>query len=82
MNDKTPYSDMPISKVKEEIKQTLLKSKNSIIFYELTNKPVFCRCGALCFVKILNNQWFINYGNDRWKELALKCLRQMEINPT
>ena len=81
MNNKTPYSGMPISKVKEEIKQTLLKSKNAIIFYELTNKPVYCRCGALCFVKILNNQWFINYGNARWKELALKCLRQMDIIP-
>ena len=81
MNNKTPYSDMPISKVKEEIKQTLLKSENAIIFYELTNKPVYCRCGALCFVKILNNQWFINYGNARWKELALKCLRQMDIIP-
>jgi leucyl-tRNA synthetase len=81
MNNKTPYSGMPISKVKEEIKQTLLKSKNAIIFYELTNKPVYCRCGALCFVKILNNQWFINYGNAHWKELALKCLRQMDIIP-
>ncbi|MDQ6722703.1 MAG: leucine--tRNA ligase, partial [Thermoproteota archaeon] len=81
MNNKTPYSGIPVSKVKEEIKQALLKTNNSIIFYELTNKPVFCRCGSVCFVKILSNQWFLNYGNSKWKALALKCLRQMDIIP-
>ncbi|MER5175116.1 MAG: leucine--tRNA ligase [Candidatus Nitrosocosmicus sp.] len=81
MNDRTPYSGIHVSKAKEKIKQTLLKSTNSIIFYELTNKPVFCRCGTLCYVKILNNQWFLNYGNAKWKALALKCLRQMDIVP-
>ena len=81
MNDRTPYSGIHVSKAKEKIKQTLLKSINSVIFYELTNKPVFCRCGTLCYVKILNNQWFLNYGNAKWKALALKCLRQMDIVP-
>ena len=81
MNDNTPYSGMPVSKVKEEVKDNLLKSNKAILFYELTNKPVFCRCGSLCYVKILNNQWFLNYGNEKWKALAFECLNQMEIIP-
>jgi leucyl-tRNA synthetase len=81
MNDKTPYTGMAVVKTRESIKRTLLSSNNSIIFYELTNKPVYCRCGTLCYVKVLNNQWFINYGNSRWKALAFKCLKQMEVIP-
>ncbi len=81
MNDKTPYTGMPVVKAREIIKQTLSSSNSSIIFYELTNKPVYCRCGTLCYVKVLNNQWFINYGNSRWKALAFRCLKQMEIIP-
>ena len=81
LNDKTSYPNTSVSKAREVIKQELLKSKNSTIFYELTNKPVFCRCGSPCYVKILNNQWFLNYGNERWKQLAFECLNQMEIIP-
>jgi len=81
LNDKTSYPNTSVSKAREIVKQELLKSNKSIIFYELTNKPVFCRCGSPCYVKILNNQWFLNYGNEKWKELAFECLNQMEIIP-
>ncbi|MGN6348218.1 MAG: leucine--tRNA ligase, partial [Candidatus Nitrosocosmicus sp.] len=81
LNDKTPYPKLSVSNAREKVKQTLYESKQSTIFYELTNKPVFCRCGALCYVKILDNQWFLNYGNSRWKELARRCLNQMDIIP-
>src|SRR3954451_10199198 len=81
LNDKTSYPNTSVSKAREVIKQELLKSKNSTIFYELTNKPVFCRCGSPCYVKILDNQWFLNYGNERWKQLAFECLNQMVIIP-
>ncbi|KAG2478574.1 MAG: putative Leucine--tRNA ligase [Nitrosopumilales archaeon] len=48
---------------------------------ELTNTPVRCRCGAECVVKILTNQWFLNYGDKEWKEKATKCLHSMSILP-
>ena len=48
----------------------------------MTNKPVYCRCGTLCYVKLLNNQWFLNYGNPEWKTLAFECLNSMEIIPS
>ena len=40
-----------------------------------------CRCGAECVVKILNNQWFLNYGDEEWKELARNCFDEMNILP-
>ncbi|HEX9429273.1 MAG TPA: class I tRNA ligase family protein, partial [Candidatus Bathyarchaeia archaeon] len=48
---------------------------------ELRNAPVVCRCGTKCLVHILENQWFINYGDPEWKKLAHKCLDQMIILP-
>ncbi len=81
MNSKSPLAGTSVSIAKEKIKQMLLETNKSIIFYELTNQPVFCRCGSSCYVKILNNQWFLNYGNKEWKALANKCLHQMEIMP-
>ncbi len=48
---------------------------------ELTNTPVKGRCGAECVVKILTNQWFLNYGDEAWKEKATKCLDGMNILP-
>ena len=50
-------------------------------FPVLENAPVHCRCGAECVVKILNNQWFLNYGDEEWKELARTCLNEMNILP-
>jgi leucyl-tRNA synthetase len=49
--------------------------------FELINKPVKCRCGTQCVVKLLNDQWFLNYGNVKWKYLAHECVNNMEIVP-
>ncbi|MEX0862197.1 leucine--tRNA ligase [Nitrosopumilus sp.] len=50
-------------------------------FPVLENAPVRCRCGAECVVKVLNNQWFLNYGDEEWKELARNCFDDMNILP-
>ncbi|MDH3395954.1 MAG: leucine--tRNA ligase [Nitrosopumilus sp.] len=50
-------------------------------FPVLENAPVHCRCGAECVVKVLNNQWFLNYGDEEWKELARNCFDGMNILP-
>jgi len=49
--------------------------------YELLNRPVRCRCGTECIVKIFEDQWFIDYGEPEWKALAHKNLERMEILP-
>ncbi|HKU82880.1 MAG TPA: leucine--tRNA ligase [Candidatus Nitrosocosmicus sp.] len=76
------YSGMPVSKAKDLVKDRLIALHESVPFFEMTNKPVYCRCGTLCYVKLLNNQWFLNYGNSEWKNLALECLNRMEVIPS
>ena len=63
------------------IKEWLEEKKYSDILLELTNAPVKCRCGTECVVKVLTNQWFLNYGDKDWKEKATKCFDGMRILP-
>jgi leucyl-tRNA synthetase len=75
------FAGMPVAVAKNEIKQYLLQSGLAETTYELVNKPVMCRCGTECVVKLLSDQWFINYSDRKWKELAHMCLNNMDILP-
>ena len=75
------YSGMPVAKAREAIVQELTRQGKIETLLELRNAPVVCRCGTKCLVHILENQWFINYGDSEWKKLAHKCLDQMIILP-
>jgi len=76
------FSGIKIAFAKDEIKEWLMENKHADILLELTNAPVKCRCGSECVVKVLNNQWFLNYGDKDWKKSATKCFDEMNILPT
>lgn len=76
------FSGRKVSDVKDEIKDWFLEKNYAGVFLELNNPPIRCRCGAECVVKILNNQWFLNYGDSDWKDNAIRCLEQMNILPS
>ena len=59
----------------------LLSSKDAVMFWEIDNKPVYCRCGTHIVIKLLNDQWFIDYGNEEWKQKARECINAMSIIP-
>jgi len=75
------YSGMLVAKAREAIVRELASQGKIETLLELRNAPVVCRCGTKCLVHILENQWFINYGDPEWKKLAHKCLDQMAILP-
>ncbi|HYX72045.1 MAG TPA: class I tRNA ligase family protein, partial [Nitrososphaera sp.] len=75
------FAGMAVAVAKNEIKHDLLQSGWAETTYELVNRPVKCRCGADCVVKLLSDQWFLNYGDKEWKELAHRCLNNMDILP-
>lgn len=50
-------------------------------FLEISGGPVRCRCGAECVVRMLSDQWFLDYGNAAWKANAHECLSRMSILP-
>jgi leucyl-tRNA synthetase len=73
------FAGKKVSEVKDGIKKWLKEKKYSDILLELTNTPVKCRCGTECVVKILSNQWFLNYDDKEWKAKATKCFDSMSI---
>ncbi|VVC03418.1 Leucine--tRNA ligase [Candidatus Burarchaeum australiense] len=75
------YAGKGVMEAKELIKKDMLAEKQAITMHEIINGPVKCRCGALCTVKLVQDQWFIDYGNEKWKQFAHACLAQMKIIP-
>ncbi|MCH7648713.1 MAG: class I tRNA ligase family protein, partial [Thaumarchaeota archaeon] len=80
-NNTEQFAGKKVSEAKDLIKEWLAVEKHSDVLLELTNSPVICRCGTECVVKILTNQWFLNYGDEAWKKKATKCLDGMSILP-
>ena len=75
------YAGMKVSEVKDLIQNDLMKEGIGDIFYEFSEKPVVCRCGTKCVVKVVKDQWFIRYSDREWKERVLDWLNKMKIIP-
>lgn len=75
------YAGMRVSEAKDKLTRDLIAEGKAEGFFEILNRPVVCRCGAECVVKIFEDQWFINYGDPAWKALAHECLNAMSVLP-
>ena len=51
------------------------------IMYDFAERPVVCRCGNNCVVKIMDDQWFMKYSNPEWKEKTHEVLNRETIIP-
>lgn len=75
------YAGMPVSRAKDEVKKDLMAAKSAFSFYEVINGPIKCRCGSVVVVNLLGDQWFINYGDEKWKETVRAHLNDMSLMP-
>jgi leucyl-tRNA synthetase len=75
------YNGLSVAEAKDKVKQDLVREGKATTMYELLNRPVLCRCETECVVKIVQDQWFIDYGKPEWKTLAHRNLDEMEILP-
>jgi len=75
------YFSLSVAEAKDQVKQDLIAEGKATTMYELLNRPVRCRCKTECIVKMVQDQWFIDYGKPEWKALAHKNLDEMEILP-
>jgi len=64
----------------EIIKNELIKRGDIHIYYELTGK-VISRSLTECVIKVVDDQWFIDYNNPEWKKLAHECLDEIKLYP-
>jgi len=74
------YQGLKVSQVKEDLSNDFQRVNASTSMWEPSGEVV-CRCGTKCHVKILENQWFLKFSDETWKEKARLCLRNMRISP-
>ena len=74
------YSSMSVVDAKDKIIEDLKNQKIADSIWEPTAKVV-CRCTTETYVKILENQWFLNFSDEGWKSKVRECLSNMLILP-
>jgi leucyl-tRNA synthetase len=75
------YKGMKEPEARVLMKKRLEGSKAAFSMYVIANdEPVYCRDGTRVIVNIVD-QWFINYGDQKWKETARSNLKEMKIYP-
>jgi len=75
------FAGMPVKEAKRAIADWLFKGGNADYIYELSVKPIYCRCGEEIIIKAVKDQWFIDYGDPKWKEQAKRCAAEMNLYP-
>ncbi|HJJ47056.1 MAG TPA: leucine--tRNA ligase, partial [Methanocorpusculum sp.] len=75
------HTGKSVRQAREEVTQEFLEKYGSIIFHEMNHKRVICRCGNRVYIKVLDDQWFINYGSSEWKQQLHAELPKIELIP-
>lgn len=75
------YAGVAVSKIKDLLLADLIEENIAEVFYEFSVTPVICRCGTRCVVKMVRDQWFLNYSDPQWKGRVSQCLAQMRLIP-
>ncbi len=75
------FGGMKVRFAREELKEKLIEDNMATIMYDFAERPVVCRCGNNCVVKIMDDQWFMKYGNEEWTEKTLKVLEGETVIP-
>ncbi|TAL51615.1 MAG: leucine--tRNA ligase, partial [Nanoarchaeota archaeon] len=75
-----PYAGLSTEQAKKQLTKDLISAGLGDKMYELTGKVV-CRCLTPSIVKIVTDQWFLNYSDEAWKRKARENLAQMKLYP-
>ncbi|MFV9677433.1 MAG: leucine--tRNA ligase [Methanosarcinales archaeon] len=74
------FADVKIADIKDEVKDWLKRENIADVFYETSRKAV-TRGGDKVIVAVLQDQWFIDYTPEWWKELGHKLVEGMTFYP-
>jgi len=75
------YGGKLVKQARDEITAEVIEHHHSISMYDFDVKPVVCRCGGKVFVKILRDQWFLQYSDTLWKDLVYTQLDRVNVIP-
>ncbi|MEM3199161.1 MAG: leucine--tRNA ligase [Candidatus Micrarchaeaceae archaeon] len=75
------FAGMSEIDARKKIIEKLKVNNMAFSFFILANSPIFCRCGSKVVVKIVEDQWFINYGDSDWKAKVNEYFPSIFIYP-
>ncbi len=74
------YKGLKVEAAKDRVADTLFDINLAAPIYETSTKAI-CRCGGQIIAAIIQDQYFLHYGNEDWKKNAFKALDKMTIIP-
>ncbi|WP_209690198.1 leucine--tRNA ligase [Methanomicrobium sp. W14] len=75
------YGGKPVKVAREEFSSVMLEQYGSLIMYDFDNRNVMCRCGSRVYVRILKDQWFLQYSDPEWKKQIHEQLNKISLVP-
>ena len=75
-----PYAGMRVEVAKEEIRKELTSKHQADGMWEPSGEVV-CRCMTRAIVKVVEDQWFLAYGDPSWKAKAHEAIASMALHP-
>jgi len=74
------FGGMETVRAREAVMKFLAELYVSDTVFELSVKPIYCRCGSEITIMVIEGQWFINYADLNWKK-AKKCIDRIKTFP-
>ena len=74
------YAGMKVSEVKDKIIEDFQAEGIGFVLKEPADLVV-CRCGTRNHVKFLENQWFLEFGDEKWKTDVKEMVAGMQFYP-
>lgn len=74
------YQGVNVAAARDMVRDRLIREGLGGLMYDLPERVV-CRSGDECIVKIVQDQWFLTYSDNDWKEAVKAHLGQMKIYP-
>jgi leucyl-tRNA synthetase len=75
------YGGKPVKEARDEVAALMQEQYGSVVMYEFDSRSVVCRCGGNVVVRILHDQWFLEYSDPSWKEEVHSLLQSMALVP-
>ncbi|MDD3976645.1 MAG: leucine--tRNA ligase [Methanomicrobium sp.] len=76
------YGGKPVKFARDEFAAIMLEQYGSLVMYDFDNRDVMCRCGSRVFVRILKDQWFLQYSDQEWKKQIHEQLDKIDLVPS
>ncbi|MEI6292152.1 MAG: leucine--tRNA ligase [Methanomicrobiales archaeon] len=75
------YGGKPVRIARDDVAALMIEQYGSTVMFEFDNRSVVCRCGSRVYVKILHDQWFLQYSDPTWKVQVSEHLKDMSLVP-